>query len=228
MSKRISITAVVSILLAVGIALTQVPQYRLAVMAQALLFTPQVVEPPDRQRTLVREPWAEKLVAAAFTQIGRTIRYDPSYAGLKYPMGDIPREAGVCSDVIIRAYRDAFGIDLQRLVHEDMSRAFDDYPKKWGLKKPDSNIDHRRVYNLNRYLRRAGHEITGSRQPADFKPGDIVSQLLPGNLTHIVIISDRLAADGITPMVIHNIGAGTRLENRLFEFEIIGHFRMPA
>ncbi|MCP4083418.1 MAG: DUF1287 domain-containing protein [Planctomycetaceae bacterium] len=197
-------------------------------MAQVLLPRPRAVEPPGPQLALVSQPWAGKLVAAAFTQIGKTIRYDPAYVSLGYPMGDIPREAGVCSDVVIRAYRDAFGIDLQKLVHEDMSRAFGDYPKKWGLKRPDRNIDHRRVYNLNRYLRRAGYEIISSRQPADFKPGDIVSQLLPGNLTHIVIVSDRLAADGITPMVIHNIGAGTRLENRLFDFEIIGHFRMPG
>ncbi len=180
------------------------------------------------QTAIAPDLWATRLIDAALTQIGTTVHYDPAYVSLDYPMGDIPRKAGVCSDVIIRAYRDAFGTDLQKLVHEDMARAFDDYPKKWGLKRPDRNIDHRRVYNLNRYFRRAGFEIIGTSQPVDFKPGDIVSQLLPGNLTHIVIVSDSQAADGITPLIIHNIGAGTRLENRLFDFEIIGHFRMPG
>ncbi|MCP5001651.1 MAG: DUF1287 domain-containing protein [Hyphomicrobiales bacterium] len=171
--------------------------------------------------------WAKRLIAAAEIQIGETVIYDPAYAGLKYPGGDIPRERGVCTDVVIRAYRDAFDIDLQQLVHEDMRRAFGTYPKIWGLKRPDRNIDHRRVPNLETFFARSGAKIASSSDAADFLTGDLVAQMLPGNLPHVAIISDKLATDGVTPLVIHNIGAGTRLENRLFDFKHTGHFRFP-
>ncbi len=173
------------------------------------------------------ENWGARLVAAAKSQIGKTVIYDPAYVRLAYPGGDIPRERGVCTDVVIRAYRDAFDIDLQKLVHEDMKRNFADYPKIWGLGRTDRNIDHRRVPNLQRFLTRAGALVNPSADPADFAAGDLVSQMLPGNLPHIAIVSDRLAEDGETPLVIHNIGAGARMENRLFAFEHTGHFRFP-
>ena len=171
--------------------------------------------------------WAEKLVAAAESQIGETVVYDPAYVSLDYPGGDIPRERGVCTDVVIRAYRDAFDVDLQKLVHEDMKRNFEVYPNIWGHRRPDRNIDHRRVPNLEVFLARQGAQLESSSNAADFRPGDLVAQLLPGNLPHIVIVSQRLASDGVTPLVVHNIGAGTRIENRLFAFKHTGHFRYP-
>lgn len=168
-----------------------------------------------------------KLVAAARQQIGKTTRYDPSYQTLSYPGGDVPLEGGVCTDVVVRALRTAFNMDLQRLVHEDMKAAFSQYPKLWGLKKPDKNIDHRRVPNLQTFFRRKGWSLTVSRKAEDYRPGDLVTCVVPPNLPHIMMVSDRKNADG-APLVIHNIGAGTREEDRLFEFKITGHYRVPA
>ena len=172
----------------------------------------------------VAAPWAARLIAAARRQIGTTTIYDPAYVGLKYPMGDVPRERGVCTDVVIRAYRDAFAIDLQKLVHEDMAASFARYPKIWGLKRPDRNIDHRRVPNLEVYLARRSAGLPVSANAADYQPGDLVTQRLPGNLPHIAIVSDETGAGG-QPLVIHNIGAGARLEDTLFAFTINGHYR---
>ncbi|MGI9464952.1 MAG: DUF1287 domain-containing protein [Aestuariivirgaceae bacterium] len=171
------------------------------------------------------EPWAQLLIAAAMEQIGRTTIYDPAYVGLAYPMGDVPIERGVCSDVVIRAYRDALAIDLQELVHEDMRRHFASYPKRWGLKRPDRNIDHRRVLNLEVFFERHGTRIDVSGRARDYLPGDIVSQTLPGNLPHMALVSQYANVSGTRPMIVHNIGAGTRLEDGLFSHEITGHFR---
>ena len=173
----------------------------------------------------VAEAWATKLIAAAEGQVGRTVHYDGSYVKLAYPMGDIPASTGVCTDVVIRAYREAFGVDLQRLVHEDMKQSFGSYPKIWGLKRPDRNIDHRRVPNLERYFLRAKSALPISESGKDYLPGDLVSQRLPGNLPHIAIVSHHASRDGERPLIIHNIGAGTRIEDRLFDFRINGHFR---
>ena len=147
------------------------------------------------------------LVAEAYKQIGVTTAYDSAYVRLEYPDGDIDRSRGVCTDVIIRAYRDAFDYDLQKAIHEDMAAHFDAYPKIWGLTRPDRNIDHRRVPNIERFLKRGGHE-----SPArDWQAGDLITCRLPGNLPHIAIVSNRMGADGL-PKVIHNIGRGTREE----------------
>lgn len=173
------------------------------------------------------EPWARELIDAATRQIGITIRYDPSYQKLDFPMGDIPREGGVCTDVVIRAYRDAFKIDLQAAINADMKANFSKYPKIWGLKRTDKNIDHRRVPNIERFLVRKNAALEITSNPSDYLPGDIVSQRLPGNLPHIGIVSDVASRDGNRPMMIHNIGAGTKLEDRVFEFDIVGHFRVP-
>jgi uncharacterized protein len=173
-------------------------------------------------------PWAEKLIDAARAQIGVTLRYDPSYSRLKFPNGDVPRERGVCTDVVIRAYRDAFGFDLQSAVNADMKRNFSAYPKIWGLARTDSNIDHRRVPNLRVFLKRKGVELASSTDGADFQPGDLVTQNLPGNLPHIVIISDSLNASGTAPLVIHNIGGGAQIEDTLFAFEMSGHYRFEV
>jgi len=171
---------------------------------------------------------ALKLVAAARAQIGVTLSYNPAYIRLAYPGGDLPADRGVCTDVIVRAYRSALNLDLQRLVHEDMKSAFAAYPRQWGLTRPDPNIDHRRVPNLQAFLRRNGLSLPVTDNPADYRPGDLVTQMLPGNLPHIAVVSDRRSPDGARPLVIHNIGAGAREEDRLFEFPITGHYRFAA
>ncbi len=124
---------------------------------------------------------SNKLIAAARAQIGTTLHYDPSYVRLTYPLGDVPRSAGVCTDVLIRAYRDAFQIDLQRLVHEDMRRHFASYPKIWGLRRPDPHIDHRRVPNLRTFLTRRRAMLPIPASPSDWQPGDIFTSMIDGN-----------------------------------------------
>jgi uncharacterized protein YijF (DUF1287 family) len=163
------------------------------------------------------------LVDASRTQIGVTLHYDPSYARLPYPGGDVPIERGVCTDVVIRAYR-AIGVDLQQLVHEDMRAHFSKYPNHWGLRSTDRNIDHRRVPNLARYFARHGEALGTASTDADFLPGDLVTWRLPSGVPHIGIVSDRTSAGG-TPLIVHNIGAGAREEDVLRAFEVTGHYR---
>lgn len=167
--------------------------------------------------------WSVKLVAAAMTQIGVTTAYDPGYTKIPFPNGDVPRARGVCTDVVIRAYRDAFGLDLQARVNADMRAHFSDYPKNWGLAAPDPNIDHRRVPNLRVFFARKGESLPVDA-PETFHAGDLVTHLLPGNLPHIVIVTARKAASG-APAVIHNIGGGAKLEDTLKEFRITGRYR---
>lgn len=166
---------------------------------------------------------AAPLVDKARQQIGVTTSYDPAYKKLPYPAGDVPLETGVCSDVVVRAFR-GLKIDLQKEVHEDMEKAFDQYPRKWGLKRPDANIDHRRVPNLMTCFERKGWSIEASKKAADFLPGDVVAWDLGGGITHVGIVSDRRSA-AADPLVIHNIGRGAREEDILFTYKIIGHFR---
>ena len=166
-----------------------------------------------------------KFVEAAQAQIGRTLTYDPAYTSLEYPGGDVPLERGVCSDVAIRAFR-ALGIDLHKEVHLDMKSSFSAYPKNWGLRKPDANIDHRRVLNLMTFFQRCGKSVPVSKNPADYQPGDLVTCIVPKNLPHIMIVSDQVSPlDPSRRLIIHNIGQGARVEDRLFEFELTGHFR---
>jgi uncharacterized protein len=167
---------------------------------------------------------ATTLIAAARKQIGVTTSYDPAYSRLTFPNGDVPRSKGVCTDVVIRAYRDAFGLDLQSLVNADMKAAFSAYPKKWGLTTTDRNIDHRRVPNLQIFLARRGKQLPLPSRAQDWRPGDIMTCLVGGTLPHIGIISDRTSLLG-TPLLIHNIGAGTREENVLGDHKITGRFR---
>jgi uncharacterized protein YijF (DUF1287 family) len=169
-------------------------------------------------------PKAAQLIKAARSQIGVTVQYDPSYSSLAFPNGDVPRHKGVCTDVVIRAYRDAFGADLQALVNADMKANFSAYPKIWGLKRTDANIDHRRVPNLRVFLQRQGAALPVSSTPADWEPGDIFTSMIDGRLPHIGIVSDRLARNG-NPLAIHNIGGGTREEDVLFAHQLNGHFR---
>lgn len=159
--------------------------------------------------------------------MGRTTLYDPAYVRLKYPGGDVSIERGVCTDVVIRALRDSLKLDLQKLVHEDMKAAFTKYPTQWGLKKPDPNIDHRRVPNLATYFERKGYSVAVSLNPGDYLPGDLVTCTVGGKLPHIMIVSDKTTTAGI-PLVIHNIGDGAREENRLFDFPITGHYRITT
>ena len=167
------------------------------------------------------------VVAAARRQIGVTVSYDPAYRKLGYPGGDVPRTSGVCTDVIIRALRDARKVDLQKLVHEDMKGSFAKYPQNWGLKKPDANIDHRRVPNLQCYFKRKGWSLKATKTASDYEPGDFVTVIVGGRLPHIMIVSDRKASDG-TPLVIHNIGSGTKEEDCLFAYPLTGHYRMKS
>jgi len=167
--------------------------------------------------------FAEKLASEALLLIEQEVVYDPAYYNIDYPNGDVPAGRGVCTDVVIRAYR-AVGIDLQEEVHEDMLGHFDLYPKIWGLRQPDSNIDHRRVPNLMRYFERFGTEKAISARATDYLPGDIVCWNLGGAITHIGIISDERSMDGSRPLVVHNIGNGQVLEDCLFDFRIIGHY----
>lgn len=169
-------------------------------------------------------PAARRLIEAARRQVGVTRAYDPAYTRLAYPGGDVTRAKGVCTDVVIRAYRDALGLDLQREVHEDMTAHFAAYPKRWGLSRPDRNIDHRRVPNLETFWTRKAARLPIPGRAAEWQPGDIFTLLIDNRLPHTGIVSDRLAANG-NPLVIHNIGAGTREEDRLFDFRLTGRFR---
>lgn len=167
---------------------------------------------------------AATLIGAARKQVGVTLDYDPAYTSLAFPNGDVPRRKGVCTDVVIRAYRDAFGIDLQSLVNADMKGAFSAYPRTWGLRGTDRNIDHRRVPNLQTYFTRKGAVLTRSATNEGWRPGDIFTSLVGGRLPHIGIVSDQKARNG-NWLVIHNIGAGAREEDALFDHKLTGRYR---
>lgn len=166
-----------------------------------------------------------KLVEAARKQVGVTTMYDPAYVTLAFPNGDIPIERGVCTDVVIRAFRSGLSQDLQKLVNEDMRGNFSAYPKQWGLSKPDKNIDHRRVPNLQTYFKRKSWSLAVTKVAADYLPGDIVTCTVPPNLPHVMIVSDKKAADQ-TPLVVHNIGRGAQEEECLFTYPLTGHYRV--
>jgi uncharacterized protein YijF (DUF1287 family) len=171
--------------------------------------------------------FTEKLVAAAIERTTHQVRYDGSYRKIAYPGGDVPANVGVCTDEIVRVYR-TLGIDLQKEVHEDMRRNFALYPKNWGLKRPDTNIDHRRVPNLQTFFVRKGEKLSVTSDADDYEPGNLVTWMLPGNLPHIGLVTDRRSEDGLRPLLVHNIGAGPVLEDMLFVYKITGHYRYPA
>lgn len=168
----------------------------------------------------------EKLSNAAIAIIDPTVAYDPSYTSIKYPNGDVEKNKGVCTDVVIRSYR-RLGIDLQKEVHEDLKVNFSKYPnlKKWGLKKPDTNIDHRRVPNLEVFFSRKGEKLTVTQDAADYKTGEIVTWMINGKLPHIGIITNKKSSDGKRPMLVHNVGGGQVLEDCLFHYTIVGHYK---
>lgn len=167
---------------------------------------------------------ADAVVDAARERTQVDVRYDPKYVVLSYPFGDVSPDTGVCTDVIIRTYRNAFGFDFQKAVHEDMRANFSAYPNHWGLKRADKNIDHRRVPNLEAFLKRQGAAVPITKNPEDYQPGDIVSWRLGGRLPHIGIVSDRKSEWG-TPLIIHNVGQGPVEDDLLFNTDIHGHFR---
>ncbi|PYQ31898.1 MAG: DUF1287 domain-containing protein [Acidobacteria bacterium] len=162
------------------------------------------------------------MIAGAKSQVGITRGYDPTYRSIGYPNGDVPLETGVCSDVVVRAFRRA-GIDLQVLVHEDMKRNFGAYPRNWSLRAPDTNIDHRRVPNLATFFRRKGRALSVTQRGTDYKPGDIVTWKLSSGVPHIGIVSDVRRGDRY--LMVHNIGGGAQLEDVLFAYEVTGHYR---
>jgi uncharacterized protein len=166
---------------------------------------------------------ATKLCHAALDRTRQLVRYEPAYISLPYPGGDVPADTGVCTDEVIRAFR-AVGFDLQKLVHEDMKQNFSAYPQEWGLRRPDPSIDHRRVPNLQAFFKRKGASLPVTTNPADYLSGDLITCTVPPHLPHIGLVVP--APDGTaTPWVVHNIGRGPKLENRLFEFPLTGHYR---
>lgn len=178
------------------------------------------------QLQTANKPSTAKLSDAAIAIIDPKIIYDPSYFSIKYPNGDIPKNKGVCTDVIIRSYR-KLGIDLQKEVHEDIKSHFSKYPnlKKWGMTKTDSNIDHRRVPNLAIFFERKGTKLAVSKSANDYKTGEIVTWLINNKLPHIGIITDRKSNDGKRNLIVHNVGNGQVLEDCLFSYTIVGHYK---
>ncbi|MCI4663682.1 MAG: DUF1287 domain-containing protein [Neomegalonema sp.] len=179
-------------------------------------FSPALAEPS-------KPGFGLRLAVAAADRIGKGVIYDGSYQRIGYPMGDVSPTRGVCTDLVVRAYR-ALGVDLQQLVHQDMRRNFSAYPKNWGLRRPDANIDHRRVPNLETFFKRKGAARPISRKPGDYLPGDVVSYRLPSGRPHIAIVTSRLGRSG-APMIAHNIGPAPSVEDALFAYRIVGHFR---
>ena len=171
-----------------------------------------------------QDDFYQRLSQAAVSLTRQHVQYDPRYFSIPYPNGDVPPGKGVCTDVVIRAYR-ALGIDLQKEVHEDMKQHFGEYPKLWGLRGTDTNIDHRRVPNLMTYFSRKGEVKPISSQPTDYTPGDIVCWNLGGAITHIGLVVDRKSPDGMRYLIVHNIGGGQVIADCLFTYNIIGHYR---
>ena len=173
-----------------------------------------------------QQAFLERLSAAAIERTHHVVRYDPKYVRIPYPGGDVPSDSGVCSDEVIRAYR-ALGIDLQKEVHEDIAASFLSYPNhlRWMTVRPDTNIDHRRVPNLMVFFSRKGTSLPISTRAEDYEPGELVTWDLAGNVPHIGIVVDRKSAQSGRYMVVHNIGAGPKMEDVLFSWKITGHYR---
>ena len=181
--------------------------------------SPTVKPLPDNASSQLKQ-----MLDGAIAQAGVTTSYDPSYVALDYPGGDVPEKTGVCSDVVVRAFRKA-GIDLQKEIHEDMKAARSKYPTKWGANNPDRNIDHRRVLNLMTYFTRQGKSLPISNAATDYQPGDIVAWELTDGIDHIGIVTNMVSGSDDRYLIVHNIGAGTRIEDVLFVWTIKGHYR---
>jgi uncharacterized protein len=202
-----------------GVASTASPAARRQSSQQRQAATQKAARPSSGS------PVLDKLVDAAIERTSHEVRYDPSYFTIDYPNGDVPAEVGVCTDEVIRSYR-AVGVDLQKLVHEDMEKDFGAYPRTWGLKKTDQNIDHRRVPNLMTFFGRQGASLPVSEDARDYRPGDVVTWDLGGGMTHIgLVVNVPSDADASRMQVVHNIGAGPKMEDVLFGWKITGHYR---
>ncbi|OJX49569.1 MAG: DUF1287 domain-containing protein [Flavobacterium sp. 38-13] len=173
---------------------------------------------------IIEKSFPEKLSDAAIMLTKDKVVYDPGYFSISYPNGDVPKGKGVCTDVVIRAYR-KLGIDLQKEVHEDMKKNFSKYPQKWGLKKTDPNIDHRRVPNLQVFFTRFGKSLEVTDKASDYKTGDLVTWMINDKMPHIGIVTNRKSADGKRNLIVHNVGAGQVLEDCLFQYKITGHYQ---
>jgi len=191
----------------------------------AVFFLSQLIV-ASTQAGVGSDRFIDRLLAAAKERTLHNVRYDGRYLRIPYPNGDVPDNLGVCSDVVIRTYRKV-GIDLQKLVHEDMKAHFSSYPSMriWGLSRPDTNIDHRRVPNLQVFFKRFGKSLRVTSNPSNYLPGDLVTWMLPGNLPHIGFVSKQRSADGKRPKIINNIGAGPVIEDMMFDYPITGHYR---
>jgi uncharacterized protein YijF (DUF1287 family) len=202
---------------------------RVAQVGGAQAATPQnVAQSGQRQKPSSGSPFLDRLSDAAVERTGHTVRYDPTYFVIDYPGGDVPSEVGVCTDEVIRSYR-ALGVDLQQLVHEDMKANFSSYPRTWGLKKADPNIDHRRVPNLMAFFARQGAAEPVTNEARDYRPGDVVTWDLGGGLTHIgIVVAVPSDADENRLQIVHNIGAGPKMEDVLFDWKITGHYRFTG
>lgn len=170
-------------------------------------------------------PQLKQMLDGAIAQAGVTTGYDPAYVALDYPNGDVDEKTGVCSDVVVRAFRKA-GIDLQKEVHEDIKAARSEYPTRWGAIGPDKNIDHRRVLNLMKYFERRGKSLPITGAAADYQPGDVVAWELTNGVDHIGIVTNMLSESADRYLIVHNIGAGTRIEDVMFAWTITGHYRV--
>jgi len=190
-------------------------------LVAAVAPSPSPVVRPLPANTL---PQLKQLIEAAVEQSKVTTGYDPSWAKIDYPNGDVPSETGVCSDVIVRAFRKA-GIDLQKEVHEDMTRGRAAYPRKWGARGTDTNIDHRRVLNLTTYFDRQGKSLPVNSDRADYVPGDVVAWELSDGVEHIGILTNLSFETNKHYLIVHNIGAGARVEDVLLAWKVIGHYR---
>ncbi len=171
-----------------------------------------------------RQEFLRRLVAAAIERTRHSVRYDPAYVGIPYPSGDVPADTGVCTDEVIRAYR-AVGVDLQKEVHEDMKPNFSAYPRLGVARRPDANIDHRRVPNLMVFFSRKGEALKIINRAEDYAPGDLVTWDLGGDVPHIGIVVDQKSAASGRYLIVHNIGQGPRMEDVLFNWKITGHYR---
>ena len=191
--------------------------------------TPQTATQSEaRPKPSSGSPFLDRLSDAAVERTSHQVRYDPTYFNIPYPNGDVPAEVGVCTDEVIRSYR-ALGVDLQRLVHEDMKSNFALYPRKWGLRKPDTNIDHRRVPNLMVFFERQGAAQPVTQDAREYRPGDVVTWDLGNGLTHIgIVVAVPSEADESRLQIVHNIGAGPKLEDVLFAWKITGHYRFEG
>lgn len=185
-----------------------------------------VIPPPSVAKPLPANvsPQLKQLIEAAIEQSKITTGYDPSWVKIDYPNGDVPIDTGVCSDVLVRAFRKA-GIDLQKEVHEDMTRSWSEYPKKWGASGTDTNIDHRRVLNLMTYFKRQGKSQPITTDRADYLPGDVVAWDLSDGLEHIGILTNLSSEPDQHYLVVHNIGLGAKVEDVLMAWKIVGHYR---